>query len=139
MRLRVGVIMKGGDVRPVARTYFFACPNSLKGLWEDEVNRHPVPTPKENMGSEYTLAKLQHLINCLHSAQMVMLSNSVASAQTDLSGTTSLTLPSGGYWLSNIKESQIGQSTIIWDYPISVTNDMEVELSNDNAMRIEPD
>ncbi len=70
---------------------------------------------------------------------MVMLSNSVASAQTDLSGTTSLTLPSGDYWLSNIKESQIGQSTIIWDYPISVTNDMEVELSNDNAMRIEPD
>lgn len=224
LAIQVGVVMKNGDIKPIARTDFFLCPESLDSILSSELKAHPTTTAEDfcktrefspelmnhlksldfdlwkfscsikiehaaipletirqipelskafNKNLEGTLKysglkgskaiesayhqlydaylpksvnnafddyqalkenelKLNHL-----NAELRAKSLAIAKSKTDFSGKATFVVPTGIYWLTNIKGSPIGNSVILWDYKISIANDISnLEISNDNAYRI---
>lgn len=79
------------------------------------------------------------------SAAAFLLAQRRVSKENLTIGITSLTgeivfrdIPVGNYYISNIEYKNIGESSILWDYPVELSEagDKSIELANDNAWRI---
>jgi hypothetical protein len=63
---------------------------------------------------------------------------SIKEITTSLAGEAEVVLPSGVYWLSNLRPTPIGQSSVLWNLRVVVEPGKvtSIELSNDNAKEI---
>lgn len=226
LRIKVGVVMKSGDVKPVARTDFVLGKLSLVKLEEEEILSNPPPTAEvfcksqgfspemldllaslkwdlaafnqslvmAGMGNGLTVEQVarvpelkkpydagyaqagygmsdeQHERYALGNvflgvedkvknldsnyitkgkgnayeqawarAKVRIFAANPVVAKTSLTGEAVFReVPVGEYFISNVEYSYIGESGILWDLAVTVSEQAEnyVELSNDNAWRV---
>jgi len=88
----------------------------------------------------YNLVMRDRLRKALSLGATVAPTFAKAQTKTSLAGEAQIAgLKPGTYWISNLRPSRLGTSTILWDLKVTLEpgKTLEVELSNDNALAVE--
>lgn len=148
---KVAVIMRSGDVKPIAKRMFYVLPFAswelnLKALDEAKQLYGPLPSylsDKQAHEEQYKKIDKYRDDKLNEAMQQAKNEGKFFFFKTEFDGSYSLdNIPPGNYWVCNAYQDSfaihIGQSSIVWSVPITIEpgKAIKLDLSNDNAADI---
>lgn len=139
MTFRAAIILGSGDIKPVPREDFLACPYSEEQVAAGlKAMNAPVKEPEK---TDYTdPGEHEKDWNAWRSGRNKLIKDvsngrTCVTLKTDLRGEATISLPVGTWYMNGYYSINGGKSNVFWtDVRVDVTKDTTViELSNDNG------